>query len=249
MLDQPGRAIGAFEAMAATPAERERRVAAPVQEQHRLLAPCPRFFDGGDCARRQPPAARRTFALEVDQGDVGQPRRAEASGKSEPAVASALGVEPRLDRRRRGGEHDRRLLESRTHDRHVARVVDDAFLLLVGALVLLVDHDEAEVGERQKERRARADNHGRLAARDRRPDAFALALRQAGVPFGGPARRSARRSDREIARSAQSPAGAQAPGAFVATLRRPPRNKPRSCPIPSRPQAGSSRTRARRRGG
>ena len=50
--------------------------------------------------------------------------------------------------------------------------------------MLFIDDDEAEVGERQKERRARADNHGRLAARDRRPDAFALALRQAGMPFG-----------------------------------------------------------------
>ena len=51
--------------------------------------------------------------------------------------------------------------------------------------MLLIDDDEAEVGERQKERRARADDDGRLAARDRRPDAFALALGQAGMPFGG----------------------------------------------------------------
>ena len=52
--------------------------------------------------------------------------------------------------------------------------------------MLFIDHDEAEVGEREKERRARADNHGRLAARRRRPDAFALTLGQAGMPFGRP---------------------------------------------------------------
>src|ERR1700722_7580242 len=85
VLDQPCRAIGAFEAMTATPAQRERRVAAPVQEKHRLLAPGPRFFDRGDCWRRQPSAARRAFALEVNQSDVGQPRRAKASGEQEPS--------------------------------------------------------------------------------------------------------------------------------------------------------------------
>ena len=52
--------------------------------------------------------------------------------------------------------------------------------------MLLVDDDEAEVGERQKQRRARADDDPRLAARRRRPDAFALALRQPRMPFGRP---------------------------------------------------------------
>ena len=172
--------------MAAIPAQRQRRIAAPVQEQHRLLAAAPRLLDASDGARRQPSPARRTFALEVDQGDVRQPGEAEARGKLEPAVAPAFGVEPGLDRRRRRGQHDRRLLETRAHDRHVARVVDDALLLLVGALVLLVDDDEAEVGERQKQGRARADNHLRLPACRRRPDALALALGQTGMPFGGP---------------------------------------------------------------
>ena len=186
MLDQPGRAIGAFEAMAAGPAERERRIAAPIEEQHRLLAARPRLLDPGDGARRQPSAARRTFALEVHQGDVGQRGLAEARGKLEPAVASACGVEAGLDRRRRRGQHDRRLLEARAHHRHVARVVDDALLLLVGALMFLIDDDEAKLGERQEKRRACADNHGRLAARHRIPDAFALPLGQAGMPLGRP---------------------------------------------------------------
>ena len=81
VLDQPGGAIGAFEAMSARSAQRQRRVAAPIEEQHRLLALGPRLLDAGDRARRQPCAPRRTFALKVDQGDVGQPRWAEAGGK------------------------------------------------------------------------------------------------------------------------------------------------------------------------
>src|SRR6202042_54331 len=96
VFDQPGRAIGAFEAMSASPAQREGRIAAPIEKQHRLLAPAPRLLDPGDPARRQPSAARRPFALEVDQGDIGQPRRTEARGKLEPTVASACGVEPGL---------------------------------------------------------------------------------------------------------------------------------------------------------
>ena len=42
--------------------------------------------------------------------------------------------------------------------------------------MLLVDDDQAEIGEGQEERRARPDDDARLAARDRAPDALALAL-------------------------------------------------------------------------
>ena len=38
VLDQPARAVRALEAMAADAAERQRRIAAPVEEQQRLLA-------------------------------------------------------------------------------------------------------------------------------------------------------------------------------------------------------------------
>ncbi len=52
--------------------------------------------------------------------------------------------------------------------------------------MLLIDHDEAEIGEGQEERGARPDHDTRLAAGDRAPDAFALALGQSGMPLGGP---------------------------------------------------------------
>ena len=104
-------------------------------------------------------------------------------GSLQPAYRPALGVDARLDRGRGRGEHDRRLLEPGAHDAHVAGVVDDAVLLFVGALVLLVDDDQAEVGEGQEERRARADDRPRLAARDRAPGPLALARREARVPF------------------------------------------------------------------
>ncbi len=172
--------------MAAGAAEGERRVAAPVEEQERLLAARERRLDPGDRLRRQPAAARRPLAFQVHGRDVGQGRRAEPARQPQPAIAPGLGVDPRLDRGRGGGEHDRRLLEPRAHDAHVAGVVDDAVLLLVGALVLLVDDDQAEIGEGQKQRRARPDDRPRLPARDRAPGPLPLALGQARVPFRRP---------------------------------------------------------------
>ena len=102
----------------------------------------------------------------------------------QPDVAALFGVDARLQRRRRRGQHDWRAFEPRAHYRHVAGVVDDAVFLLVGALVFLIDHDQAEFGERQEQRRAGADDHLRLAAGDGAPQPFALARRHARMPLG-----------------------------------------------------------------
>ena len=99
-------------------------------------------------------------------------------------VAAAPRVDFGLDRGRRGGEHDRDFRDARAHHRHVAGVVVHAVLLLVGAVVLLIDDDQAEIGIRQEQRRARAHDDARLARRDRRPGARAHARRELRVPFG-----------------------------------------------------------------
>ena len=49
--------------------------------------------------------------------------------------------------------------------------------------MLLVDDDQAEVGEGQEQRRAGADHRARLAFRDCAPGALALALGEARVPL------------------------------------------------------------------
>ena len=73
----------------------------------------------------------------------------------------------------------------RAHHRHVAGVIMHAVFLLVGRVVLLIDHDETEIGVREKQRRACADHDLRLARCDRCPGAGALARRQLRMPFGG----------------------------------------------------------------
>ena len=90
VLDQPGRAVRALEAMAAGAAEGQRRVAAAVEEQQRLLAARPAPPRRRRSARRQPAAARRAFAAQVDGRDLGQPSRApKRDGSAQPGVAAA----------------------------------------------------------------------------------------------------------------------------------------------------------------
>ena len=111
VLDQPGGAVRALEAMAAGAAEGQRRVAAAVEEQQRLFAGGEARFDRRDQARRQPAAARRAFAAKVDRGKVGHRPLAEARRQLQPVVAAALGVDARLQRRRRRSENHRRALQ------------------------------------------------------------------------------------------------------------------------------------------
>ena len=71
------------------------------------------------------------------------------------------------------------------HHRHVAGVVMHPVLLLVGGLVLLIDHDQAEIGVRQEQGRAGARHHLHLAGGDGRIKPLAPAARDAGMPGGG----------------------------------------------------------------
>ena len=66
VIDQPSVAVRAREPMAARVAERQRRKAAPIEEQQRLLAAFERNLHGFREAGRDIAAARRAFAPQVD---------------------------------------------------------------------------------------------------------------------------------------------------------------------------------------
>src|ERR1039458_5512311 len=78
VIDQPGVAIRALQAEAAGAAERERRVAAAIEEQQRLLAAFERVLDRFRQPRRDEAAALRSFAPHVDGLDH-RPVRAAAT--------------------------------------------------------------------------------------------------------------------------------------------------------------------------
>ena len=230
VLDQPARAVRALEAVAADAAERQRRIAAPVEEQQRLLAALEIVLHMAEQHRRQEAAARRRRPAHVDRADGRHRRVGKARRQRDASVAALLCVDAAFDRRRRRGEHDREAADAGAHHRHVAGIVEDAVLLLVGGVVLLVDDDQAELPERQEQRRARAGHDPHAAFGDLPPDALAHARRHVGMPFGGLGaeavlealeeglgQRDLRQQDQHLL------AGLRAP-------RRPLRNRPRSCP-------------------
>ena len=108
VLDQPGRALRAVDAMAAGAAQRQRRVAAAIEEQQRLL-PCGQRLGH----RLDQHAARATcrcsggVLAQVDGRDLGQLGAGVAARQDDMAIAAGARVDVALDRRRRGGEHDR----------------------------------------------------------------------------------------------------------------------------------------------
>ena len=185
VLHHPGGAIGALEAVPAGPAQRQRRIAAPVEEQQRLLAARQRLRQRLHQSRREPAAALGRFADQVDRGDRRHLRRAVAAGQLHLGVAAERDLLARLDRRGRGGEDHRAFLEQPAHHRDVAGVIVNAFLLLEARLVRFVDDDQAQAFIRQEQRRSGAHRHQRLAARDRAPRTAALGGAQARMPGDG----------------------------------------------------------------
>ena len=142
VIDQPGVADGAGEAMPAGPAQGQRRIAAAVEEQQRLLAPLDRDPDLLGELRRDEAAARRRFAAQIDRLDMRHVLAAEPRRQHDALIAALARIDFGLDRRRCGGQHDRDFRDMRAHHRHVAGVVMRAFVLLVGLVVLFIDDDQ-----------------------------------------------------------------------------------------------------------
>src|SRR3546814_15317353 len=73
VLDQPGRTVRAFKAMAAGTAERQRRIAATIEEQHGLLAAGNGTGQRGDQRRREEALRRQLFLAHIDHRYCRQP--------------------------------------------------------------------------------------------------------------------------------------------------------------------------------
>ncbi|SSL85537.1 Uncharacterised protein [Klebsiella pneumoniae] len=86
-----------------------------------------------------------------------------------------------LQRRRRRAENYRDLLAVGAPYRQVAGMVAPAFLLLVGAVMLFVDDDDAEIFKWGKQRGAGADHNGRFAIFRLQPGRETFAVIEPGV--------------------------------------------------------------------
>ena len=179
-------AVLAFEFLAAGAAEHDGRISAAVEQDHDLLFAVEALFDfGGKFARDDLlVAGLLKFLAHVDDFDFGQRTLFDAIGQFDQRVLVLLRVEVGLERRRGRAEHDDGIRHLGAHDGDVAGVVARRFFLLVGGVVLFVDDDEREIGDRREDRRARADDHARVAALDAVPLLGAFAIGERGVQDG-----------------------------------------------------------------
>ena len=106
----------------------------------------------------------RKLAAQVGNADRGQHGVSRALGHLDTRPggtvvrADATTVEG-LGRRRSRAQHEWAAIAARHLGRHLARMVARTGTLLIAGLVLLVDNDKAQVAERAKERRTRADDN------------------------------------------------------------------------------------------
>src|SRR5690348_3359474 len=105
MLDQPSRAMRAFEAMAAGAAQGERRIAAAIEEQHRLLAGLERLRQSCDERRREEALPLGRIAAHVDDANFGEARIAEPRRQVKTAMPPLLDIDEGFERGRRRDEH------------------------------------------------------------------------------------------------------------------------------------------------
>ena len=183
VLDEGGRAIGAFQPVPAGAAQRQRRIAPAIEEQQRLVALGQRLRHLLEQRRREPCAGLQRHALHVDEADLGQFRPPVPVLQPHHAVAAAVDVHQRFERRRGGGQHHGEFPDRAIEHRHVARVIGHAVVLLVGALMLLIDDDELQLLPRQEQRRAGAHHDPRRAIRHAAPHPLALARAHVRMPL------------------------------------------------------------------
>jgi hypothetical protein len=173
--DQRDVAVGAAPVTPARAAGQPGREAAPVDHHDRLGTGRAHRLQSAPGHRVQRPRAWLCIA-HVEHLDRGQ----------EPSVDSARQLQPRqlqpgLGPRRRGAGYQGRAAFLGPGAGPPCGRRSRGLLLLVGLVVLLVDHDQAEVAEAARRRGAGADADARLAALQPPPLVVALAEGQSGV--------------------------------------------------------------------
>lgn len=145
-------------------APHHRSIAAPVAEQYRLVRGAHGIIDASDGIERKRavhgPFLSRPFHIDDAYRRKGQLVVARGKAhKTEFAVESLIIC---VDSRSRAPEQRFGAVHRCEHQRHIAGIVAWSGLrLLVACLMLLVDNDEPQASERQKQRRTRAKYHAR----------------------------------------------------------------------------------------
>jgi hypothetical protein len=215
--------------VAALPAEKERGEAAARLEQDRLLPPRKNFPEPLDERPREERNAlllgAGRFAFEIHEGDARQRPVVHAGGQPQEAQPAVAGGLVRLHRGRGRAEHERRAGRAGADRRDVPRVVAGGLPLLVGPVVLLIDHEQAGIRDGRE--------GGRNGGRSRRGP---------GPTGRGP--RSVRARARTGTNGGAPPplrTAAGAPGRRRASSRSPARARPRHAPSRGPPRSPADR--------
>ena len=110
-----------------------------------------RFQDRVDQDRRQPAALFWRILLEIDRRDGRQFRAGIAARQNEVPIAPGTRIHMALDGWRRRGQDHRALPQAATHHSHVAALVMHAVILLVALVMFFIEHDQAQLAERQEQ--------------------------------------------------------------------------------------------------
>src|SRR6516225_12283056 len=107
MLDKPGGAARALKAMTAGAAQGQRRIAAPVEEQKRLLAGLKCRRELADQRRRQKTASLYAFAAHIDEPHRGELGCCVTPRQRDTLVAAAREIDHGFERGCRRYQDDR----------------------------------------------------------------------------------------------------------------------------------------------
>ena len=243
-------AVWAAHVLAAGAAEEHGGVAAAVAQQDDLVAVgegladlLPQALGEVDLAG----PARDPLLAQVDEDPLGERALAGALRERQQLQLPPLGVVAALEAGRGRDQEGGGAGVPAADEGEVAGVVARRELLLVGGVLLLVHHDQAEVGDRREEGRAGAEHHARLAARAPVPTPGGARRRPSrSAGWRGGRRSGARRRGRAPARGrSRAPAGSSSGRGRAPPRRR--AGRPRSCRSRSSPGGGRARTRGRRR--
>ena len=153
--------------MAALRAQQLAAAAAAVEKKDALLArgeiALQLLAQGAADGRRVP---RAQLLAQICHHHAWQTVRVKAPVKTQQLIFTVAREVRRLDRRRRRAEQQPRTLLRAAVLRDVARVVKRRAAGFIGALLLLVEHDQPQLAQRREHRRARAEHDVRLAAAD-----------------------------------------------------------------------------------
>ena len=185
VVDESRIAVRALGSPSAVAAQQHRREAPSIDEDQHLAVGREVLLDG--VVQRGAEAAIEARAADVQHAIDGHGSAAGPLGQPRVAIASPAHVGQRFQRRRGAAQNYRNGQHLPALDGHVPGRVTQTVVLLEGAVVLLVDDDDAQVGERRQHRRTGADHHLVRAVGAVQPGVEALRVRNPRVQGGGSA--------------------------------------------------------------